>query len=96
MLLEICSLLAAIDSNEQVLDSICRHLSTIISPASSSSSRLPSAPQPNSHALVLRCLDVLPVSMWSERLGELEMGIIMEGLNSTDDTIRRAVSHDNA
>lgn len=55
-------------------------------------STTPYAPPPNQHVLVLRCLSILPVTMWDGQLGEEEMVIIMEGLNSPDDTIRRAVS----
>ncbi|WWD21853.1 hypothetical protein CI109_106341 [Kwoniella shandongensis] len=55
----------------------------------SSSTSLPTLPSPNDHVLALRCLSSLPTTAWDGRLGEREMSVIMEGVNSADDTVRR-------
>ncbi|WVR04238.1 hypothetical protein IAU60_001238 [Kwoniella sp. DSM 27419] len=56
-------------------------------PAASTSG--PALPSPNDHALALQCLLVLAPGTWDGRLGEAEMSVIMQGVNSADDTIRR-------
>ena len=68
---------------------ILQHVSTLLLPSASSSTS--SFPPPNDHVLALRCLLVLSQHLWDGLLGEAEMGVIMEGLNSPDDTIRRLV-----
>ncbi|WVQ81698.1 hypothetical protein IAT38_003823 [Cryptococcus sp. DSM 104549] len=66
---------------------ITRLLRSPTSPGSSNSP--PELPSPNEHVLALRCLSLLPTASWDGALGEGEMGVIMEGVNSSDDTIRR-------
>ena len=48
-------------------------------------------PQPNDHVIALRCLSILPSSVWDDALGKHEMSVIMEGMNSDDDTTRKMV-----
>lgn len=92
LLLEMCRLLPAVLKVDQdLLHIVLRHFSTILSPSQTSSSNSQPGPKPNLHVLVLRCLHSLPVIFWDGRLGDVEMGVIMEGLNSPDETIRRAV-----
>jgi hypothetical protein len=91
LLLDICRLVPAVlRADGELLHTVLRYLSVILSPTESSSTS-PFGPKPNLHILVLRCLDILPVSLWDGRLDDSAMGVIMEGLNSPDDTIRRAV-----
>ena len=66
-------------------------LSRILKPASSSS--YPSSCPPNSHVLVLRCLLALPHHLWDGQLCHADMKVIMEGLNSPDDTVRSLVCY---
>lgn len=92
LLLEVCRLAPAVlKADQELLHVIFRHFSAILSPPQTSSSVSHVGPKPNLHVLVLRCLDILPVTLWDGRLGDTEMGLIMEGLNSSDETIRRAV-----
>ncbi|WVQ76389.1 hypothetical protein IAR50_006055 [Cryptococcus sp. DSM 104548] len=72
----------------------CLHSATqlLYQPSSSSSSRrhaTPQTPSPNDHILALRCLMLLPRESWDGKLGEEEMAVIMEGVNSVDDSVRR-------
>lgn len=74
-------------------------------PSSSSSSSTPAnksththtqtsvLPPPNEHVLALRCLLLLPPQTWdrSEKMGEEEMGVVMEGVGSGDTSVRRLV-----
>lgn len=50
-------------------------------------------PPPNEHVLALRCLLLLPPQTWdrSEKMGEGEMGVVMEGVGSGDTSVRRLV-----
>lgn len=89
VLFEACQLAPDVLRDEPHL--VLNLISTILSPPHSSSARPNPGPKPNLHVLVLRCLDTLPISFWDGRLGDAEMGVIMEGINSLDDTVRRAV-----
>lgn len=77
--------MASSHSHELILHLI----STLLLPPSSSSTS--TAPPPNDHVLALRGLIALPKVTWDGFLAEEEMGVIMEGLNGPDDTIRRLV-----
>lgn len=92
VLLEICQLVATLRSPATML---AKRLLAIVGRGllpSETSSSTPYIPKPNVHVLVLRCLHTLPVAIWDGHLGVTEMEILMEGLNSSDDTIRRSVS----
>jgi len=95
MLLEICNLLAVYGLPSilalKLLAIISRGLRS--SEKTASSSQIPHIPKPNTHVLILRCLNALPGLLLDAQLGEAEMGTLMEGLNSPDETIRRSVSH---
>ena len=96
VLLEICRLVATFRSPAIML---AKRLLAIIGRGllpSETSSSTPYIPKPNVHVLVLRCLHTLPVAIWDGHLGETEMEVLMEGLNSPDDTIRRSVSRSTA
>nr|ODN85911.1 hypothetical protein L203_04410 [Cryptococcus depauperatus CBS 7841] len=86
-LLEICALSSVLPS---IIPCCLEQISDIIHPPSFTSShtvhQLPSA---NEHVLALRCLLLLPVKTWDGKLDEAGMGVIMEGVNSADGTIRR-------
>ena len=92
-LLEACSFVsglpAALSSSTSLLPAIVKHLSVLLLPHSTSSTGF--LPKPNNHILVLRCLSCLPPGTWDTLLGEGEMRVIMEGLNSVDDSVRLAV-----
>ena len=94
MLLEICHLLAAyglpLNLTHKLLAVIGRGLRP--SEKTPSTSQISHIPSPNTHILIIRCLIVLPELLLDAQLGETEMGTLMEGLNSPDDTIRRSVS----
>nr|XP_019047754.1 hypothetical protein I302_04371 [Kwoniella bestiolae CBS 10118]OCF26684.1 hypothetical protein I302_04371 [Kwoniella bestiolae CBS 10118] len=89
LLLELCQLATRVPSTSS---SILPHISRLLladqtAPSSSSS---PPQPTANDHILALRCLAILPTTAWDGQLGEKEMGVIMEGVNSVDDTIRKS------
>ncbi|ORX36094.1 armadillo-type protein [Kockovaella imperatae] len=85
MFFEICRLSASLAPIPSTLNGhIIRILTETLVPSSSTS-----VPRPNDHMFVLRCLTDLPTAMWAESLGESEMGIIMEGLNHPDATVRK-------
>ena len=90
-LLDTCNLLALLPTpatlGAQIL--CLRSVSHLLVPSSSSSTS--TSPSPNDHVLALRCLSALPKAMWDDQLGDTEMGVIMEGLNSPDDSVRRLV-----
>lgn len=91
-LLEASALIAKMQPVSPELSHITLHLiSGLLLPTSSSSTA--TAPIPNDHVSALRCLLTLPKESWDGQLGEAEMDVLMEGLNSPDDTIRRMVSH---
>ncbi|KJD99639.1 hypothetical protein I311_06774 [Cryptococcus gattii NT-10] len=48
-------------------------------------------PPPNEHVLALRCLLHLPPQTWDQggKMGEGEMGVVMEGVGSGDASVRR-------
>lgn len=46
----------------------------------------------SNHILALKCFTVLPKEVWDGKLGEGEMEVLMEGLNSPDDYVRSMVS----
>ncbi|OXG23626.1 hypothetical protein J008_03696 [Cryptococcus neoformans] len=48
-------------------------------------------PPPNEHILALRCLLLLPPQTWDRggKMGEEEMGVVMEGVGSGDASVRR-------
>nr|XP_019008999.1 uncharacterized protein I206_06687 [Kwoniella pini CBS 10737]OCF47780.1 hypothetical protein I206_06687 [Kwoniella pini CBS 10737] len=87
-LLEICHL-------ANILPALAAHIlaqiSQLLVPDDqiATSSASPSLPSPNDHVLAIRCLGILPTSMWDGRLEEMQMGVIMHGVNSVDDTIRK-------
>ncbi|WVQ68705.1 uncharacterized protein L199_006914 [Kwoniella botswanensis] len=87
-LLEVCQYAK---HTPQIYQSILRHISDLLLPdqAKKSSSTSSVLPTPNDHVLVLRCLIQLPTDVWDGVLGEREMGVIMEGVNSVDDNIRK-------
>ncbi|OCF59365.1 hypothetical protein L486_03869 [Kwoniella mangroviensis CBS 10435] len=87
-LLEVCQYAKHIP---QIYQSILRHISNLLLPdqAKPSSSTSSVLPAPNDHVLVLRCLKQLRLDVWDGVLGEREMGVIMEGVNSVDDSIRK-------
>lgn len=92
ILLELCYLVSGLpDPTAPTCASLLRVVISRISPNKPSSSRLGYAPEPNTHVLVLKCLFVLPLEIWEGRLEEAEMAVIMGGLHSPDDTIRRSV-----
>ncbi|ODO01938.1 hypothetical protein L198_02668 [Cryptococcus wingfieldii CBS 7118] len=71
----------------------CVHSATqlLYQPSPSSHGHLtPQTPSPNDHILALRCLMLLPRESWDGKLGEGEMGVIMEGVNSVDTSVRRS------
>lgn len=93
MMIEICRLVGyASDRDPPLISQVVGHLSTALRPFGPSSSQANFAPPPNVHVAVLRCLLSMPHETWDGQLIESEMGVIMEGLNSPDNTIRRAVS----
>lgn len=94
VLLEICHLLAKHEPSSQVEACLLAQLSRGLRPSHTmqSTSHIPYTPKANTHVLVIRCLYILPVQIWDGQLGEAEMGTMMDGLNSPDDTVRRSVS----
>lgn len=94
ILLEVCNLLAVHDVPSRVAISLLSIVSRGLrpSPDASSTSQASHIPNPNTHMLIIRCLKTVPVALWDGQLGEADMGTLMEGLNSPDDTIRRSVS----
>lgn len=48
-------------------------------------------PETNTHVFALRCLSLIPGSMWHKGLTEAHMAAIMAGIDSSDATVRRAV-----
>lgn len=90
LLLEICAYASRHTLPSQVLERCADCVARLLaSPAGSSSSH---RIKPNDHVLALRCLVLLPLSAWEERFEETEMGVLMEGLNSADPTIRSLVN----
>lgn len=87
-LIEICCMVSTVDLPSTGVQAL-NHLLSLLQPTNSSSSTLP---PPNDHILVLRCLALLPLNTWDGKLGEEEMGSIMRGLESPDDSVRKAVS----
>ncbi|WRT65256.1 uncharacterized protein IL334_002199 [Kwoniella shivajii] len=88
-LMEICHLANIVSS---ISSHILRHISHLLLPdlnSPSSSTSIRTLPPANDHALALRCLQVIPTSLWDGILGEREMAIIMEGVDSIDGTIRK-------
>ncbi|WWC58926.1 uncharacterized protein I303_101471 [Kwoniella dejecticola CBS 10117] len=87
-LLEISHLAARLRT---IAPSILRHIAKILSPSehTASSSTSPQLPSPNNRVLALRCLSTLPLDLWDGLLDEEEMGAIMQGVHSVDDTIRK-------
>jgi hypothetical protein len=94
MLLEICNLLAVYGLPSTLASKLLAVISRGLRPPeqTTSSSQISHIPRPNTHVLIIRCLTVLPGLLSDVQLGEAEMGTLMEGLNSPDDTIRRSVS----
>jgi hypothetical protein len=94
MLLEICNLLAVYGLPSTLASKLLAVISRGLRPSGKtpSSSQIPHIPSPNTHILIIECLTVLPGLLSDAQLGEAEMGTLMEGLNSPDDTIRRSVS----
>ncbi|ORY23802.1 armadillo-type protein [Naematelia encephala] len=91
-LLETCVLSKTIALPVQV-NAVCLNLISLIllqSDITPSSSFAPLGPSPNQHVLAIRCLYALPREAWDGKLGEEEMRIIMQGLESPDDSVRRA------
>lgn len=93
LLLATCSFVSSLSSTSifpsSLLPVIVKQISALLLPHSTTSTR--TVPNPNDHVLSLRCLALLPVGTWDTMMGEGEMLVIMEGLNSVDDTIRLAV-----
>ncbi|OCF33953.1 hypothetical protein I316_04299 [Kwoniella heveanensis BCC8398] len=81
----------SVSAFSQVTDHCLRHISRVLlsDTVPSSSTSPPPLPRPNDHILALRCLMNLPRDTWDGKLGENEMGVIMEGVNSADSAIRR-------
>jgi hypothetical protein len=94
VLLEICNLLAVYGLTSTLASKLLAVISRGLRPPeqTTSSSQISHIPRPNTHVLIIRCLTVLPGLLSDAQLGEAEMGTMMEGLNSPDDTIRRSVS----
>jgi len=94
MLLEICNLLAIYGLSSTLAPGLLAVISRGLRPPeqTTSSSQISQVPRPNTHVLIIRCLTLLPGLLSDAQLGEAEMGTLMEGLNSPDDTIRRSVS----
>jgi hypothetical protein len=94
ILLEICNLLAVYGLQSTLAPKLLAVISRGLRPSEKtpSSSQISHIPSPNTHVLIIRCLTVLPGLLSDAQLGEAEMGTLMEGLNSPDDTIRRSVS----
>jgi hypothetical protein len=94
MLLEICNLLAVYGLPSTLASKLLAVISRGLRPPeqTTSSSQISHIPRPNTHVLIIRCLSVLPGVLSEAQLGDTEMGTLMEGLNSPDDTIRRSVS----
>ncbi|RSH90039.1 hypothetical protein EHS25_001372 [Saitozyma podzolica] len=93
-LLEACRLVAQ-HSTSSLVDPCFHFVSRLLSPsAPTASSSSPAAsvlaPAPDDHVLALRCLEQLKDEAWGGRMGERQMSAVMQGLNSPDDTIRRA------
>ncbi|WVQ97544.1 hypothetical protein IAU59_004658 [Kwoniella sp. CBS 9459] len=87
-LLESCRIVSVLpDATNDCL----RHISRLLlhDSDSSSSTGPPPLPKPNDHILALRCMMSLPREAWDGKLGQAEMGVIMEGVNSADNAIRR-------
>ncbi|WVF70367.1 hypothetical protein IAT40_005157 [Kwoniella sp. CBS 6097] len=87
-LLETCSLIGTLPN---ATDHCLAQISHLIlrDTSQSSSTGPPPLPKPNDHVLALKCLMNLPRRVWDGKLGEREMSVIMEGVNSADDAIRR-------
>lgn len=94
VLLELCHLLAVFELPPNLASNLLAVISRGLRPRDStpSTSQTHQVPKPNTHVLAIRCLNILPVEIWDGQLGEPEMGTLMEGLDSSDDTIRRSVS----
>jgi hypothetical protein len=94
MLLEICHLLAAYGLPSTLAPKLLAVIRHGLQPSrgTPSSSQISHIPRPNTHVLIIRCLNILPGLLSDAQLGEAEMGTLMEGLDSPDDTIRRSVS----
>ena len=94
MLLEICNLLAIYGLSSTLAPRLLAVISRGLRPPeqTTSSSQISQVPRPNTHVPIIRCLTLLPGLLSDAQLGEAEMGTLMEGLNSPDDTIRRSVS----
>ncbi|GFZ48929.1 hypothetical protein JCM24511_06678 [Saitozyma sp. JCM 24511] len=93
-LLEACRLVAQ-HSTSSLVDPCFHLVSRLLSPTAPASSSLSPtasvlAPAPDDHVLALRCLEQLKDEAWGGRMGERQMGAVMQGLNSPDNTIRRA------
>ncbi|WWC87415.1 uncharacterized protein L201_002304 [Kwoniella dendrophila CBS 6074] len=84
----ICTKIPEISSN------LLGHISQLLlanhtAPSTSTSPALPSA---NDRVLALRCLAKLPTNIWDGVLGQHEMGVLMEGVNYVDNTIRKSTT----
>ncbi|KAK8846534.1 hypothetical protein IAR55_005620 [Kwoniella newhampshirensis] len=88
-LLDACRLSDIIQSVSTLCIPLISRLLHPESTSPSSSTSPPTLPSPNHHILALKCLTLLPVTSWDGQLGESEMSVIMEGVNSADDTVRR-------
>jgi hypothetical protein len=92
VLLELCHLVTSLrDMSASSCSSLLRVIVSGLSSNKPSSSRGAHVPDPNLHVLILRCLSIHPIEIWEGQLQEAEMAVIMDGLNSPDDTIRKSV-----
>lgn len=99
-LLEASALAAALYVTSGSVDAepLLAHLRNLLVPRSKGkSTRSPSKTEPkgpdgNTHVFVLRCLSLLPSAVWQPGLRDEHFSVIMGGTESSDPTIRRAVS----
>ena len=70
-----------------------QRISHLLLPPDPSGSSYPTVVPANDHILAVRCLAALPRGTWDGKLGEAEMGVIMQGTQHEDESVRRAVSN---
>ncbi|EIW68510.1 hypothetical protein TREMEDRAFT_74073 [Tremella mesenterica DSM 1558] len=82
-ILEACAL-QVVKTSPDIIPILLRHIKAalLLSSTTGTSSS-------NMHVFALRCLTQLPKESWDGQLDENEMGIIMQGLEHVDDTIRK-------
>lgn len=98
-LLEASALAAALYEQSGSVDAepLLSHLRKLLVPRSKGkATRSPAKTEPkadaNTHVFVLRCLSLLPSALWQPGLRDEHLSAIMGGTESSDPTVRRAVS----